>query len=100
MKDNFHPEYKDVVITCACGASINTRSTKQNIHVNICSGCHPFFTGKQKLVDSAGRVERFEKRYAKKKTVEKKKAVEIKKAEAPSEPEKPTAEIQGENPDS
>ncbi|MCQ9206338.1 MAG: 50S ribosomal protein L31 [Omnitrophica bacterium] len=65
MKDKIHPEYKDSTIVCACGAVINTRSTKQNIHVEICSQCHPFFTGKQKLVDSAGRVDKFMKRYEK-----------------------------------
>ena len=65
MKDKIHPEYKEAKIICACGEVINTRSTKQNIHVEICSKCHPFFTGKQKLVDSAGRVERFRKKYAK-----------------------------------
>ena len=64
MKEKIHPEYKETTIHCVCGETIHTRSTKQNIHVDICSKCHPFFTGKQKLVDSAGRVERFAKRYA------------------------------------
>ncbi|MDD5422776.1 MAG: 50S ribosomal protein L31 [Candidatus Omnitrophota bacterium] len=64
MKDKTHPEYKETTIACVCGEVIHTRSTKQNIHVDICSKCHPFFTGKQKLVDSAGRVEKFAKRYA------------------------------------
>ena len=64
MKDKIHPEYKEATISCVCGEIIHTRSTKQTIHVDICSKCHPFFTGKQKLVDSAGRVERFAKRYA------------------------------------
>lgn len=67
MKDKTHPQYKDTTISCVCGEVIHTRSTKQNIHVDICSKCHPFFTGKQKLVDSAGRVEKFTKRYAGKK---------------------------------
>jgi large subunit ribosomal protein L31 len=75
MKDKIHPEYKETVITCVCGATIRTRSTKQNIHVDICSKCHPFFTGKQKLVDSAGRVERFTRRYAAGKAARKKKTV-------------------------
>ena len=66
MKDKIHPKYQDTTITCLCGSVIHTRSTKQNIRVEICSACHPFFTGKQKLVDTAGRVERFEKRYGKK----------------------------------
>ena len=63
MKKDIVPEYKDVSIDCSCGHKIKRRSTKQNIHVEICSNCHPFFTGKQKLVDTAGRVERFNKRY-------------------------------------
>lgn len=64
MKDNTHPNYKETTIVCVCGEVIQTRSTKQNIHVDMCSKCHPFFTGKQKLIDSAGRVEKFSKRYA------------------------------------
>ncbi len=64
MKDKTHPQYKEAVISCVCGETIHTRSTKPTIHVDICSKCHPFFTGKQKLVDSAGRVEKFAKRYA------------------------------------
>ena len=64
MKDKTHPSYKETTIVCVCGEVIQTRSTKQNIHVDLCSKCHPFFTGKQKLIDSAGRVEKFSKRYA------------------------------------
>ena len=67
MKEKIHPKYFDTTITCICGNVIHTRSTKQNIRVEICSNCHPFFTGKQKFVDSAGRVEKFQKRYAAKK---------------------------------
>lgn len=67
MKDAIHPKYYETTITCICGNVIHTRSTKQNIRVEICSACHPFFTGKHKLMDTAGRVERFQKRYAKKK---------------------------------
>ena len=63
MKQGIHPEYRDVEVHCACGNSFTTRSTSEKLHVEICSACHPFFTGKQKLVDSAGRVERFQKRY-------------------------------------
>ncbi|MFQ5541878.1 MAG: 50S ribosomal protein L31 [Candidatus Binatia bacterium] len=63
MKASIHPEYKAATITCACGNVIETRSTVQKIHVEICSNCHPFFTGKQKLLDSAGRVEKFRKKY-------------------------------------
>ncbi len=65
MKKGIHPQYKEATIVCACGEVIHTRSTKQNIKVEICSKCHPFFSGKQKLVDSAGRVEKFRKRYGK-----------------------------------
>ena len=63
MKENIHPKYEDATITCACGNVINTKSTKGDIRVEICSKCHPFFTGKQKLVDTGGRVDRFKKRY-------------------------------------
>lgn len=66
MKEAIHPNYIECQVTCACGHSWTTRSTKKELHVEICSNCHPFFTGKQKLVDTAGRVERFQKRYAKK----------------------------------
>ncbi len=67
MKEKIHPQYEEATIVCACGETIHTRSTKQNVHIEICSKCHPFFTGKQKLVDSAGRVDKFLKRYKKKK---------------------------------
>ena len=63
MKKDIHPKYYETVITCACGEVIHTRSTKKNIRVEICSKCHPFYTGKQKFIDSAGRVERFKKKY-------------------------------------
>lgn len=65
MKTAIHPEYHEVTVVCACGNNFPTRSTKKDLRVEICSACHPFFTGKQKLVDSAGRVERFQKRYKK-----------------------------------
>ena len=67
MKSEIHPTYEETTISCACGNIIHTRSTKKNIHVEICSNCHPFFTGDKKFVDTAGRIERFEKRYKKKK---------------------------------
>ena len=70
MKENIHPEYNETVIKCACGAEIPTGSTKKEIRVEICSKCHPFYTGKQKLVDSAGRIERFRRKYAKYQTKE------------------------------
>jgi len=63
MKQGIHPEYKAATIICACGQVVETRSTADNIHVEICSNCHPFFTGKQKLLDSAGRVDKFRKKY-------------------------------------
>jgi large subunit ribosomal protein L31 len=64
MKKGIHPPYHDTKIVCVCGNVIETRSTVKDIHIEICSNCHPFFTGKQKLVDTAGRVERFRKKYA------------------------------------
>jgi large subunit ribosomal protein L31 len=63
MKDGIHPGYELTMITCACGNVIETRSTAKDIKIEICSACHPFFTGKQKLVDTAGRIERFRKKY-------------------------------------
>ena len=63
MKKDIHPEYIECTVTCACGNTFTTRSTKNEIRVEICSKCHPFFTGKQKFVDSAGRVEKFRKKY-------------------------------------
>ena len=63
MREGIHPEYVDSVIKCVCGNEVATRSTKMVIRVEICSKCHPFFTGKQKLVDSAGRVDRFKKKF-------------------------------------
>ena len=65
MKQEVHPNYEEINVTCACGNSFKTRSTNgEDLHIEICSECHPFFTGKQKLVDTAGRVDRFNKRYA------------------------------------
>ncbi len=63
MKSGIHPEYVESVVHCSCGNSFATRSTKAELRVELCNECHPFFTGKQKLVDSGGRVERFERRY-------------------------------------
>ncbi len=65
MKANIHPEYVDAIMECACGNVVHTRATKKVIKLAICSACHPFFTGKQKFVDSAGRLERFRRRYQK-----------------------------------
>ena len=64
MKTDIHPEYAQTAIKCACGNVIEVGSTKKDISVEICSQCHPFFTGKQKLIDTAGRIERFRKKYA------------------------------------
>jgi len=63
MKKDIHPEYVEATVTCACGKSFITRSTSKEIRIEICSKCHPFFTGKQKFIDSAGRVDKFRKRY-------------------------------------
>lgn len=63
MKEGLHPDYKPTTITCACGAVWETGSTKEDIHVEVCSKCHPFYTGRQKLVDTGGRVDRFKKRF-------------------------------------
>ena len=87
MKDKIHPEYKETTITCACGEVIHTRSTKQNIKIEICSKCHPYYTGKQKLMDTAGRVEKFKKRFAKKKPPKAKKT-RVKKQDEKKQDEK------------
>ena len=63
MKADIHPHYDEATVRCSCGNTFTTRSTKPDLHVELCSECHPFFTGKQKLVDTGGRVERFERRY-------------------------------------
>ncbi|HLW05047.1 MAG TPA: 50S ribosomal protein L31 [Azoarcus sp.] len=65
MKAEIHPSYEEVQVTCSCGNAFTTRSTlnKPNLHVEVCSACHPFYTGKQKIVDTAGRVERFRQKY-------------------------------------
>ena len=64
MKQGIHPEYVETQVTCSCGNNFTTRSTKTELHVELCDQCHPFYTGKQKLVDTGGRVERFQKKYA------------------------------------
>jgi large subunit ribosomal protein L31 len=74
MKAGIHPAYKPSKVVCACGAVIETRSTRGDFHVDICSACHPFFTGKQKIMDTAGRIERFKNRYAASPKAEEKKA--------------------------
>jgi len=64
MKVNIHPEYGDIKVICSCGSAFTTRSTlSKNIHIEVCSACHPFYTGKQKIVDTAGRVDKFRRKY-------------------------------------
>jgi large subunit ribosomal protein L31 len=63
MRENIHPTYEAAKVHCACGHSFETRSTRKELHVDMCSNCHPFFTGKQKLMDTAGRVDRFRRKY-------------------------------------
>ena len=65
MKQGIHPKYEEVEVRCACGNTFKTRSTKPELHLEICSACHPFFTGRQKLIDTEGRVDRFQKKYQK-----------------------------------
>ena len=70
MKQDIHPEYFETKVHCACGAEVETRTTLKQLNVEICTQCHPFFTGKQKLVDTAGRIEKFKRKYAKTKLQE------------------------------
>jgi large subunit ribosomal protein L31 len=63
MKDGIHPDYKVITVTCACGTSFQTRSTRNELAVDVCSACHPFYTGKQRLMDTQGRVDRFRRKY-------------------------------------
>ena len=63
MKPKIHPQYVEATVVCACGNTWQTRATKPSLHIEVCSRCHPFFTGKQRMVDTAGRVERFKRRY-------------------------------------
>lgn len=68
MKSDIHPEYKEITVSCSCGSTFTTRSTAgRDLHLDVCSECHPFFTGKQKLVDTAGRVDKFRQKYGLKK---------------------------------
>ena len=100
MKEGIHPNYQDVEVRCACGNTFKTRSTKPELHLEICSACHPFFTGRQKLIDTEGRVERFNKKFGVQ-TSEQRKAAEkaakaakvasapAKKAKAPKKEKSP-----------
>jgi large subunit ribosomal protein L31 len=83
VKEGIHPKYHEVEARCACGATWKTRSTKHELHLEICSNCHPFFTGKQKLLDTEGRVERFNKKFGAQTSESRKKAAKAKK-EAPA----------------
>jgi large subunit ribosomal protein L31 len=82
MKEGIHPDYKETTITCVCGNVIETKSTKKDIKIEICSSCHPFMTGKQKLMDTAGRVEKFKRKYAPKAETAPAKTKTTKKASA------------------
>jgi len=82
MKKDIHPKYEEATVHCSCGNTFTTRSTKADLHVELCSQCHPFYTGKQKLVDSGGRVERFNRRFDKKAEGAKAEAAKAKSAEA------------------
>lgn len=79
MKDAIHPKYHEVEVRCACGATWKTRSTKPELHLEICSQCHPFFTGRQKLIDTEGRVERFTKKFGAQTAASRKTAAAAKK---------------------
>lgn len=91
MKEGIHPNYVECTVTCACGYTFKTRSTKPEIKLDICGNCHPFFTGKQKLVDTAGRVEKFQKKYGDKISITAKPAKE-KKTKTRTEKIKKTTE--------
>ena len=79
MKDGIHPQYQEVTVHCACGASWKTRSTRKDMHLEICSQCHPFFTGRQKLIDTEGRVERFTKKFGAQTAEQRKTAAKVAK---------------------
>ena len=80
MKEGIHPKYQEVEVRCACGHTFKTRSTKPELHLEICSACHPFFTGRQKLIDTEGRVERFTKKFGAQTAEQRKTAAKAKKA--------------------
>ena len=80
MKEAIHPKYQEVEVRCACGNTFKTRSTKPELHLEICSACHPFFTGRQKLIDTEGRVERFTKKFGAQTAEQRKTAAKAKKA--------------------
>ncbi|MFO7639003.1 MAG: 50S ribosomal protein L31 [bacterium] len=92
MKEKIHPKYVDCVITCSCGNTVQTRSTRPKLSVDICSVCHPFFTGKQKLIDAAGRVEKFRRRFGDTAPTKVKATPKAKRAPAVKAVPKPKAE--------
>ncbi|MEQ1760300.1 MAG: 50S ribosomal protein L31 [Vicinamibacterales bacterium] len=96
MKEGIHPKYEEVDVRCACGNTFKTRSTKPDLHLEICSACHPFFTGRQKLLDTEGRVERFNKKFGLQ-TSEQRKAAE-KAAKAAKAPAKPAKRVSAKTP--
>jgi large subunit ribosomal protein L31 len=91
MKDGIHPDYKPAKVLCACGNEIATRSTRGDFHIEICSSCHPFFTGKQKIMDTAGRIEKFKNRYGNASSATVSAAPAPKKAEPAAPARKPTS---------
>jgi large subunit ribosomal protein L31 len=88
MKQGIHPEYVETIVTCSCGNTFKTRSVKPELHVELCNQCHPFYTGKQKLVDTGGRVERFQRKYAQRRSAPR----PAPEAEADQTPEKAQAD--------
>jgi large subunit ribosomal protein L31 len=84
VKEGIHPQYKEVEVRCACGNTFTTRSTKPELHLEICSACHPFFTGRQKLIDTEGRVERFTKKYGAQTVEQRKTAEKVAKTSKPA----------------
>jgi large subunit ribosomal protein L31 len=86
MKEAIHPEYQEVTVQCACGATWKTKSTRKDLHLEICSNCHPFFTGRQKLIDTEGRVERFTKKYGAQTVEQRKTAAKEAKAKKTAKP--------------
>lgn len=94
MKEGIHPKYDEVDVRCACGNTFKTRSTKPELHLEICSACHPFFTGRQKLIDTEGRVERFTKKFGAQTAAQRKTAATAAKAkETPTAKAKKTAKV-------
>ena len=91
VKEGIHPKYQEVEVRCACGNTFKTRSTKPELHLEICSACHPFFTGRQKLIDTEGRVERFTKKFGAQTAEQRKTAAKAKKATTAKRTRKTTA---------